>query len=99
MYATVIFEPVAVTDAITIPAQAVIRTGERNLIVVALGDGRFAPREVVLGPQGDGFIQVLEGLSDGDEIVTSAQFLIDSESNLREAIQKMIAAKRQGSGS
>ena len=99
MYATVIFEPVAVADAITIPAQAVIRTGERNLIVVALGDGRFAPREVVLGPQGDGFIQVLEGLSDGDEIVTSAQFLIDSESNLREAIQKMIAAKRQGSGS
>jgi Cu(I)/Ag(I) efflux system membrane fusion protein/cobalt-zinc-cadmium efflux system membrane fusion protein len=99
MYATVIFEPVAVNDAITIPAQAVIRTGERNLIVVALGDGRFAPREVVLGPQGDGFIQVLEGLSDGDEIVTSAQFLIDSESNLREAIQKMIAAKRQGSGS
>ena len=99
MYATVIFEPVAVNDAITIPAQAVIRTGERNLIVVALGDGRFAPREVVLGPQGDGFIQVLEGLSGGDEIVTSAQFLIDSESNLREAIQKMIAAKRQGSGS
>lgn len=99
MFATVIFEPVAATDVITVPAESVIRTGERDVVVVAIGDGRFAPREVVLGPRGDGFIQVLEGLSDGDEVVTSAQFLIDSESNLREAIQKMIAAKRGGGGS
>jgi RND family efflux transporter MFP subunit len=98
MYATVIFKPVAAKDAIAVPSQAVLRTGERNVVIVALGDGRFAPREVRLGPQGDGFVQVLEGLSDGDEIVTSAQFLIDSESNLREAIQKMIAAKREGGG-
>jgi RND family efflux transporter MFP subunit len=98
MFATVIFEPVAATDVITVPAESVIRTGERDVVVVAIGDGRFAPREVVLGPRGDGFIQVLEGLSDGDEVVTSAQFLIDSESNLREALQKMIAAKRGGGG-
>jgi len=98
MYATVIFEPVAAKDAIAVPSEAVLRTGERNVVIVALGDGRFAPREVRLGPQGDGFVQVLDGLSDGDEIVTSAQFLIDSESNLREAIQKMIAAKREGGG-
>ena len=96
MYATVIFEPVAAKDAIAVPSQAVLRTGERNVVIVALGDGRFAPREVRLGPQGEGFVQILDGLSDGDEIVTSAQFLIDSESNLREAIQKMIAAKRAG---
>jgi Cu(I)/Ag(I) efflux system membrane fusion protein len=96
MYATVVFEPVAVTDAIAVPAESIIRTGERDVVIVALGDGRFAPREVVLGPRSDGFIQVLEGLNDGDEVVTSAQFLIDSESNLREAIQKMIAAKRSG---
>ena len=96
MYATVVFEPVAATDVITVPAASVIRTGKRDVVVVAIGDGRFAPREVVLGPRGDGFIQVLEGLSDGDEVVISAQFLIDSESNLREAIQKMIAAKRGG---
>jgi RND family efflux transporter MFP subunit len=99
MYATVIFEPVTAPNAVTVPAEAVIRTGERDIVVVALGGGRFAPREVVLGPRGDGFIQVLEGLSDGDEVVTSSQFLIDSESNLREAIQKMIAAKRGGGGS
>jgi len=96
MYATVLFEPVAAKNAITVPSEAVLRTGDRNVVVVALGGGRFAPREVKLGPQGDGFVQVLEGLSDGDEVVTSAQFLIDSESNLREAIKKMIAAKREG---
>jgi len=94
MYATMVFEPVAAVDAIAIPSESVIRTGKRDLVVVALGGGRFAPREVVLGPRSGGFVQVLEGLSDGDEIVTSSQFLIDSESNLREAIQKMIAAKR-----
>ena len=99
MYATVVFEPVAATDVITVPAESIIRTGVRDIVVVAVGDGRFAPREVVLGPRGDGFIQVLEGLSDGDEVVTSAQFLIDSESNLREAIQKMIAAKQAGGAS
>ena len=99
MYATVIFEPVAATDVITVPAGSVIRTGERDIVVVAIGDGRFAPREVVLGPRGDGFIQVLEGLSDGDEIVTSAQFLIDSESNLREAVNKLLAGHDHGGGS
>ena len=52
-----------------------------------------------LGPEGDGFVQVIDGLSDGEEIVTSSQFLIDSESNLREAIQQMIAAKKAGGGS
>ena len=94
MYATVIFEPVAARNALTVPSHAILRTGTRNVAIVALGEGRFAPREVKLGPQGNGFVQVVEGLEDGDEIVTSAQFLIDSESNLREAIQKMIAAKR-----
>ena len=99
MYATVVFEPVAAANALTVPAEAVLRTGQRDLVIVALGGGRFAPREVVLGPRADGSVQVLEGLADGDEVVTSAQFLIDSESNLREAIQKMIAAKRGGGGS
>lgn len=94
MYATVVFEPVAAADAIAVPSNAVMRTGERNLVILSAGEGRFVPREVRLGPEGEGFVQVLEGLSDGDEVVTSAQFLIDSESNLREAIQKMIAARR-----
>jgi RND family efflux transporter MFP subunit len=99
MYATVVFEPVAAADVITVPAEAVIRTGERDVVVVALGDGRFAPREVVLGPRSAGVIQVIDGLSDGDEVVTSAQFLIDSESNLREAINKLMSAHDHGGGS
>jgi Cu(I)/Ag(I) efflux system membrane fusion protein len=97
MYAAVEFSPVAAYHAIAVPSQAVLRTGERNVVVVALGGGRFAPREVRLGPAGDGWVQVLEGLAEGDEIVTSAQFLIDSESNLREAIQHMIEARSSDS--
>ena len=92
MYATVLFEPIAVSDAVAVPTQAVLRSGEREVVVMALGGGRFAPREVRIGVEGDdGFVQVLDGLSAGDVVVTSAQFLIDSESNLRAAISKMTA--------
>ncbi len=94
MYATVTFSPVAARNAIAVPFNAVIRTGERNVVILALGNGRFAPRDVVLGPAGEGWVQVLSGLAAGDEVVTSAQFLIDSESNLKEAIHEMIESKR-----
>jgi RND family efflux transporter MFP subunit len=90
MYATVLFDPVAVADALAVPSEAVLRTGDRNVVVVALGEGRFAPQEVTLGREGEGYVQVLEGLEAADEVVTSAQFLIDSESNLRAAISQMI---------
>ncbi|RMG47241.1 MAG: efflux RND transporter periplasmic adaptor subunit [Acidobacteria bacterium] len=92
MYAEVEFEPVVVRNAVAVPSYAVIRTGQRDVVIVALGGGRFAPREVELGRRGGGYIQVISGLQEGEEVVTSAQFLIDSESNLREAIQKMLAA-------
>jgi RND family efflux transporter MFP subunit len=94
MYATVEFHPTAAKNAVVVPSLAVLRTGERTLVVAALGEGRFAPREVRLGSEGRGVVQVLEGLREGEEVVTSAQFLIDSESNLREAIQKLINAKK-----
>jgi len=93
MYATVRFHPVVAKGAIVVPSLAVLRTGERNLVVLAEGEGRFAPRAVTLGSEGEGSTEVLAGLEPGDKVVTSAQFLIDSESNLREAIQKMVAAK------
>jgi membrane fusion protein, copper/silver efflux system len=96
MFATVIFAPLAVKDAVTVPSLAVLRTGERNLVVVALGGGRFAPREVTLGLEREGWAEVLEGLEEGEEVVTSAQFLLDSESSLQEAIQKMIAQAGDG---
>jgi membrane fusion protein, copper/silver efflux system len=94
MYATVRFHPVVAKDAIVVPSVAVLRTGERNLVILAEGEGRFAPREVTLGSEGEGAAEVLSGLQAGDKVVTSAQFLIDSESNLRESIQKMVAAAK-----
>ncbi len=99
MFATVQFEPLAARDALVVPAQALIRSGTRDLVVVALGEGRFEPREVVLGVEADGVIQVLEGLDGSERIVTSAQFLIDSESNLRAAIDAMRSGSGHGGGS
>jgi RND family efflux transporter MFP subunit len=93
MYATVRFAPVVAHGVVTVPSLAILRTGERNLVVVALGEGRFAPRDVELGAEGERRVEVRSGLEPGERIVTSAQFLIDSESNLREAIQKLVAAK------
>ncbi|MDA8018341.1 MAG: efflux RND transporter periplasmic adaptor subunit [Thermoanaerobaculia bacterium] len=91
MYAEVQLHPPAVENALTVPSQAVLRTGERNLVVTALGDGRFQPREVLLGHEGDGFVQIVSGVGEDDRVVTSAQFLIDSESNLRAAIEQLRA--------
>lgn len=74
-----------------VPSEAVIRTGRRNIVFIALGGGKFEPREIVLGPEGEnGEYHVLAGLKGGEKIVTSAQFLLDSESRIQEAIQKMI---------
>ncbi len=96
MYATVELQPIEVRDVLTVPQRAVLRTGQRNVVVLALGGGRFEPRDVVLGHEAEGFVEVSSGLEDGAEVVTSAQFLLDSESTLREAIQKMLA-DREGS--
>ena len=62
-------------------------------MVVALGDGRFQPKEVSLGVESDGVVQIIDGISAEDRIVTSAQFMIDSESNLRAAVQRMVAER------
>jgi len=95
MYSNVVIESSVTESDVAVPSEAVIRSGERNVVVVALGSGRFLPRDVRLGVEsGDGNYQVLEGLNEGDEVVTSAQFLIDSESRLKEAIAKMIEAGR-----
>ncbi len=74
---------------VTVPEQAVIKSGLRDIAVVALGDGYFAPREIRTGVSEGGYIQVLDGIREGEDIVTSSQFLIDSESNLRAAIAGM----------
>ena len=89
MYANVKIRPVISRHAIVIPTQAVIHSGERNVVILDLGEGRFLPREVKLGVEAEGIYEVLEGLKGGERIVTSAQFLIDSESNLKAALAGM----------
>ena len=89
MYVTVTLSSPLRINAVTVSDQAIIRSGERNIIVVALGGGYFDPRDVTLGVTADGYTQVLDGIHAGENIVTSSQFLIDSESNLKAAIDQM----------
>ncbi len=91
MYADITFNVPSARGVVAVPEEAVIRSGERNVVVLDLGDGTFQVREVELGVKSDGLWEVREGLLEGSRIVVSSQFLIDSESNLREAIRKLIA--------
>jgi Cu(I)/Ag(I) efflux system membrane fusion protein len=88
MYADVVFQPDGGEAPVTaVPVSAVIDSGMRQVVLVAKGEGRFEPREVKLGGRGDGFTEVTEGLQPGEEVVVSANFLIDAESNLKAALQ------------
>ncbi len=87
-------------NAIVIPSEAVIRSGDRAQVFVKRGPGKFEPRLVTLGVESGGEVSVLDGVSEGEELVTSANFLIDSESKLKEATAKMMEtlnAKKAGS--
>jgi Cu(I)/Ag(I) efflux system membrane fusion protein len=72
---------------LAIPESAVLDTGSRQAVFVDKGEGRFEPREVKLGHRGDGYVEVREGISDGEPVVVSANFLIDAESNLKAALK------------
>ncbi len=97
MYANVTIKADPVKDALVVPTEAVIRSGKRNVVFVARGEGRFEPRNVKIGEENEqGELRIISGLLEGEEIVTSAQFMLDSESRLQEAIQKMLAEKRKG---
>ena len=90
MYANVKLESKIAESAVLVPAEAVIRSGVKDIIIVSKGGGVFEPRDIVVGVDtGDGYLQILEGIKPDEEVVTSAQFLIDSESKLREAVEKM----------
>lgn len=90
MYAKVRIETEMRPGVLAVPDEAVIRSGKRRLAIVALGGGRFEPRTVRVGlDSGDGWLEVLQGLRDGERVVVSGQFLIDSESRLQEAVQKL----------
>ncbi|RMD90902.1 MAG: efflux RND transporter periplasmic adaptor subunit [Calditrichaeota bacterium] len=96
MYANIQIKSKLGDEVVAIPDEAVIHSGKRNIVFVAKGGGKFEPREVVLGALADGgFYQVIAGLKPGEEVVTSAQFLLDSESRLKEAIQKMLELRKK----
>ena len=76
-----------------VPEQAILRSGRTNTVIVALGSGRFKPAQIELGEYANGYYQVLSGLQAGTKIVESAQFLIDSESNLRASLNLFTKAK------
>jgi RND family efflux transporter MFP subunit len=91
MYATVEIAAELSPSALLVPDMAVLRSGEKNTVFLALEDGHFEPRSVAIGARAeDNFYAVLGGLKEGDRVVTSGQFMLDSESQLREAIQKMM---------
>ena len=71
------------SPCIAVPVSAVIDSGTRQVVLVAKGEGRFEPRAVKLGRRGDGYVEVLDGVGKGEEVVTAATFLIDAESNLQ----------------
>ena len=82
MYATLLFDASLGRDLLNLPAEAVVQTGERNLVFVVAGDGALEPREVTLGGRADGRIEVRSGVTEGQRVVASANFLIDAESRL-----------------
>jgi hypothetical protein len=99
MYANIVLSGKTIENAITVPSEAIIRSGQRSLVFVARGEGRFEPREVQegeIGGSSSNRTRILSGIQAGEEIVISAQFLIDSESRLQEAIQKMLSRSSSG---
>jgi multidrug efflux pump subunit AcrA (membrane-fusion protein) len=95
MYADVKIVTGGTKEGLIIPSEAVIRSGERNIVFVTRENNKFTPREVTLGLSLENrMVQVLSGLAPDETIVTSAQFMLDSESKLQEAVQKMMDVKK-----
>jgi Cu(I)/Ag(I) efflux system membrane fusion protein len=92
MYASVeLTAAVGAPDALTVPNSAVIDSGTRQVVLVERGEGRFEPRPVRLGARADGYVEVLEGVHEGERVVVTANFLIDAESNLQAALRAFTA--------
>jgi Cu(I)/Ag(I) efflux system membrane fusion protein len=89
MFATIHIAPAQRRDALLIPSEAVIQTGTRTVVITRLGDGRFAPADITIGAEANGQTEVVRGLTAGQKVVASGQFLIDSESSLRGALQRL----------
>ena len=80
---------------VAVPTSSVIDSGSRQVVIVDLGDGRFEPRDVKLGRRGSGYVEVLEGIQEGDSVVVDGNFLIDAESNLNSALKALTAPPKE----
>lgn len=89
MYADVVIEAGPPTPVVAVPNSAVVDTGERQVVFLDKGDGKFEPKDVKLGVRGDDSTEVRQGVTAGDKIVVSANFLLDAESNLNSALSAM----------
>ena len=89
MFARVVINGSAIDNIVHVPREAVIRGGSSSRVVVDLGDGRFQSREILIGIESGDRVAVRRGLKEGERVVTSAQFLIDSESNIDAALERM----------
>ncbi|GKQ56049.1 efflux RND transporter periplasmic adaptor subunit [Bradyrhizobium sp. Ce-3] len=84
---------------LTVADNAILDTGSRQTVLLDRGNGRFEPREVKLGRRGEGYVEIRDGIAEGDAVVTSATFLIDAESNLKAAIKGFAeAGTKQAAG-
>ncbi len=95
MYAYITIMAAPKLDAIVIPKEALIRTGNSERVILALGEGRFQPAKVEVGLENDNEIEILSGLDEGEEIVISAQFLIDSEASFTGSTIRMLPAQEE----
>jgi len=91
MYADVVIESGGKEPVIAVPESAVIHSGKRQVAIIDKGECRFEPREVKTGMRSDGYVEVKDGIAEGDKVVVAANFLIDAESNLKAALQGLAA--------
>jgi len=100
MFADVVFNAgSADADRLVVPDSALIDSGNRQVVLVDLGEGRFDPRAVKIGLRGDGYVEIVEGIANGESVVVSANFLIDAESNLKAALSGFTSGEVPEAGS
>ncbi|MBG57815.1 MAG: efflux transporter periplasmic adaptor subunit [Porticoccus sp.] len=95
MYATVAIDGAPRHGVVHVPSQAVIRTGDQERVILALGDGHFRPAQVHTGLESEGRVEILEGLGEGEQIVISSQFLMDSEASMDASLLRMIGQEQE----
>ena len=99
MFAEVVIYGGPKREVLAVPSDAVIQTGRRSSVVLALGQGRFRPVDVETGMASNGMVEILNGLEAGDEVVISGQFLIDSESSLQASFLRMAESEEPAASS